>query len=316
MFNKAHFQEHWRALKSTSLSLLHTPVTTLMSLVAMGICLALPLSLYLFIINVQQLSHGWNEHSSMTLYVDGKSSLQQVNNILLTVKKYPAVKKATFISPETALKEFEKISHMQEVLVLLNDNPLPGAISIELCPKKASHQDLENMKRHFAKLPKVMSVSFDYNWVEKLHALIKLGKALTHFLYLLIGLGVILVVSNTIRLALERHRDEIEVLTLVGATQAFIRRPFLYRGILLGVFAGICSLLILGLGLFSLKSPSESLGSLFQGLFHLQGLSFFQSIAFLFASALLGWGGASVAFMQQRAIISKNEYTRRRLSSH
>jgi cell division transport system permease protein len=311
MLNKLA-QDHYRAFKTALNYLLHAPLTTGMSLIAMGICLALPLSLYLFIKNIQQFGHGWDQHTSMTLYVEGKSSLQQVNQILLSVKKYPFVKRAQFISPETALEEFENVSHMQNVLALLNENPLPGAITVELDPKKTTPQELEIMKQRLSHLPKVMSVSFDFNWVEKLQALLALGKALTHFLYILIGLGVILVVSNTIRLALERHRDEIEVLTLVGATYAFIRRPFLYRGILLGILAGTIAILILGLGMLLLRHPTEAFVSLFQGLFKLQGLTLHQSFIFLVTSAVLGGIGAHLAFTQQRAMITKNEYTRRR----
>lgn len=314
MLNKSYIQDHYRAIKVAFQYLMNFPLTTIMSLFAMGICLALPMSLYLFIKNIQNFSHNWEQNASMTIYVDGKSSLQQINHILLTVKKYPFVKKATYISPEVGLKEFEHVSHMEDVLALLKENPLPGAITMELHSKKVSQQELETMRHRIKQLPKVISVNFDYNWVKKLQALLTLGKGLMHFLDLLIGVGVTLVVSNTIRLALERHQDEIEVLTLVGATEAFIRRPFLYRGILLGLLAGFLALLILGLGILFLHQPTEAFVTLFQGLFQPQGLSFGYSLLFLSASAWLGWLGAGLAFIQQRAMTSKNEYTRRRLS--
>lgn len=314
MLNKSYLQEHYRAIKIAFQYFMNTPLITTMNLFAMGICLALPMSFYLFIKNIQIFSHHWEQHASMTIYVEGKSSLQQINHILLTVKKYSFVKKVTYISPEDGLKEFEQISHMEDVLILLKENPLPGAITIALSSKEVSQQELETMKNHLARLPKVISVSFDYNWVQKLQALLTLGKTLMHFLYLLIGVGVILVVSNTIRLALERHQDEIEVLTLVGATEAFIRRPFLYRGTLLGILAGFIALLILGLGILLLLEPTETFVSLFQTFFHPQGLSFSYSLLFLTLSACLGWIGACLAFTQQRAMASKNEYTRRRLS--
>lgn len=313
MLNKPYIKEHYRAIRIAFQYFMNTPLITTMNLFAIGICLAIPMSLYLFIKNIQNFSHHWEQHTSLTIYVDGKSSLQQVNHILLTIKKYPFVKKATYITPEEGLKEFEHISHIQDILILLKENPLPGAIAISLSSKEFTQQELETMKNHLTRLPKVISVSFDYNWVQKLQALLILGKTLMHFLYLLIGLGVILVVSNTIRLALERHQDEIEVLTLIGATQAFIRRPFFYRGILLGICAGFVALLILGLGILLLHQPTETFVSLFKSFFHLQGLSFSCSLLFLIASACLGWLGAGLAFTQQRAMVSKNEYTRRRL---
>jgi cell division transport system permease protein len=314
MLNKSYVQDHYRAIKIAFRYLMNAPLTTAMSLFAMGICLALPMSLYLFIKNIQNFSQNWEQHASMTIYVEGKSSLQQVNHILLTAKKHPFVKKATYINPDMGLKEFEHVSHMKDVLALLKENPLPGAITIELNSKKVTQQELEIMKNHLSRLPKVISVSFDYNWVQKLQAILTLGKALMHFLYLLISVGVTLVVSNTIRLALERHQDEIEVLTLVGATEAFIRRPFLYRGTLLGILAGFIALLILGFGFLFLHQSTATFVSLFQGIFRPQSLSFNCSLLFLTISACLGWVGAGLALTQQRAMPFKNEYTRRRLS--
>lgn len=314
MLNKSYLQDHYRAIKVAFHYLINAPLTTTLSLFAIGICLALPMSFYLFIKNIQNFSHHWEQHASMTVYIDGKSSLQQVNHILLSIKKYPFVKKATYISPDVGLKEFEHVSHIADVLALLKENPLPGAITIELSSKEVTQEELDAMKKHLAQSPKVISVSFDYNWVQKLQILLTLGKTLMHFLYCLIGIGVTLVVSNTIRLALARHQDEIEVLTLVGATEAFIRRPFLYRGVLLGLCAGMIALIILGIGILLLHQPTAAFVSLFQGLFRPQGLSFGYSLLFLTISACVGWLGATLAFIQQRAIIFKNEYTRRRLS--
>lgn len=302
-----YLQAHVTAFKMGFHHLAKAPLTTFMTILVIGLCLALPMSLYLFVKNIQQFSHGWDKHSSMTVYLDSKTSIQQVNEIIHKVKEYPFVKKTTYINPEAALKEFQEASQIGEILSLLNENPLPGVIAIDIDPKRTTAEQLGAMKVTLEKFPKVASASFDYDWVQKLHTLIAFGKALSHFLYLLIGMGAILMVGNTIRLALERHRDEIEVLTLVGATQAFIRRPFLYRGVLFGLLAGVLAALILRLAIMFLKSPTEELVSLYQGLFHLEGLPLGDTLLLLVISALLGWLGAMLAFMQQqRAFISEN----------
>ncbi|WP_259566979.1 cell division protein FtsX [Candidatus Berkiella aquae] len=113
-------------------------------------------------------------------------------------------------------------------------------------------------------------------------------------------------VGNTIRLSLERHHEEMEVLNLIGATQAFIRRPFLYRGMLYGTFGGMIALLVTYCVVHALTSPTEQLLSLYQGIFTLENLTFYDTVAFLVASILLGWLGAVFAFVQQRRAL--NEY--------
>lgn len=293
-------QAHVTACKMGFHHLAKAPLTTFMTIISIGVCLALPMSLYLFIKNIQQLSHGWDQHASMTLYLDPKCSIQQVNTIIHKVKEYPFVEKAIYINPDAALKEFEESAALGDIISLLDENPLPGVINIVLKPKAVSAETLHSMKETLSHFPKVASASFDYDWVQKLHTLLTFGKALSHFLYLLIGLGAMFMVGNTIRLALERHRDEIEVLNLVGATQSFIRRPFLYRGVLFGALAGVVASVILRLSIMFLKGPTEELISLYQGLFRLDSLPLVDTLLFLLASAALGWLGAAFAFIQQQ----------------
>lgn len=305
--SRRYFQAHLTACQMGFHHLAKAPLTTFMTVLAIGICLALPMSLYLFIKNIQQFSHGWDQHSSMTVYLESKTSVQHVNTVMQKIKEYPFVKKVAYINPDAALKEFEASSQLGEILSLLNENPLPGVITIDIDPKRASNEYLEAMKATLENFPKVASASFDYDWVRKLHTLLSFGKAISQFLYLLIGLGVMLMVGNTIRLALERHRDEIEVLNLVGATTSFIRRPFLYRGVLFGALAGVLAIVILRVAIVFLKAPTEELVSLYQGLFRLESLPLSDTLLFLMASTFLGWLGAIVAFMQQqRAFASEN----------
>lgn len=302
-----YFHAHWVAFKMGFHHLAKAPLTTLTTIVAIGVCLALPMSLYLMVKNVQQLSRHWDQHSSMTLYIDPKTPVQEIHGLIQKAKQFPCVKKCTYTNPDMALREFQEASQLGDILSLLNDNPLPGVLSIDLNAKNTLPEDLQEMRATLEKMPHVQSASFDYDWVEKLNTILAFGKALSHFLYALIGFGVMFIVGNTIRLALERHRDEIEVLNLVGATQTFIRRPFLYRGILFGGLAGVIAILILNLALLLLKNPTEEIVSLYQDLFRLQYLSFYDTLLFLGASALLGWGGAAFAFVQQqRAFASES----------
>ncbi|MGE3318518.1 MAG: permease-like cell division protein FtsX [Candidatus Berkiella sp.] len=301
-----YLTSHYMACKLSLRNLLSSPLTTFLSIFAMGVCLSLPMSLYLFVKNISHLSQGFDQGSAITLYLNPDASEREVDAILQKIKAYPFVKKATFLGPEKTLAEFEAASGLRDTLALLGENPLPGVITMELAPKETSQAELLMMKNTLAKMSSVKSAAFDYDWLDKLAVFLSFGKTLSRALYLLIGLGVTLMVGNTIRLALERHREEMDVLNLVGATKAFIRRPFLYRGMLYGALGGIIALLVTYCAVLTLSTPTKQLVSLYQGIFTLENLTFYDTVAFLAASILLGWLGAVVAFMQQRR--SLNEY--------
>ncbi len=292
------YHNHLSALKTGFRNIATVPLATLTTIVAIGLCLSFPMSLYLFIKNISQLSPNVEQDSAITLYLQPKISSSQATQLLNEIKLIPLVEKTTYISSEEALKEFQANSNLQDTLALLPENPLPAIIRVEL-PRAIAKDTLTDLKETFEKMPNVNLVTSDYEWAFRLHLFLSLGKALSQFLYLMMGFGVILIIGNTIRLAMERHREEIEVFSLIGATTAFIRRPFLYRGILYGALGGIVTLLILSGGIYLLKTPVQDLASLYEGIFQLQHLPFLDTMAFLLASILLGWAGAIFAFAQQ-----------------
>ncbi|MBN9289419.1 MAG: hypothetical protein BGO43_10595 [Gammaproteobacteria bacterium 39-13] len=291
---------HLSAFKLSFRNLSITPFATAMTICAIGLCLSLPAGLYLFIKNIQQLSQGWDKGEAITLYIDSHATQAQINAITDKIKLYPFVEDTTQLTPEKALQEFQSVSGLSDMLALLPENPLPGVIMIQINTKLTSESELFAMKETLAKMPAVKEAAFDYAWVEKFNIFLSFGKMLAKCLYFIIGVGVILMVSNTIRLAVERHRDELEVLNLIGATTAFIRRPFLYRGILYGGLGGVVAALILNTINHTLQAPAAQLSSLFAGVFFLENLRFYDTVMLLVASAALGWIGAAIAFIQQR----------------
>ncbi len=204
-----YLNSHFLAFTISFRNLSLTPLASFMTMAAIGVCLSLPVGLYLFIKNIQQISSGFDQGSAISLYIDAKSTPSQIDALMLKVKQYPFVEKTTYLSPENALLEFQQTSGLKDALSLLPENPLPGVISIEINSKKTTRTELIAMKENLAKLPQVKQAAFDYEWVEKLNGFISFGKILINCLYLIIGLGVILMVGNTVRLALECHKDEI-----------------------------------------------------------------------------------------------------------
>ncbi len=296
---------HVLAFKISFRNLSLTPFATLMSMAAIGVCLSLPVGLYLTIKNVQHFSQGWEEGAAISLYTDAKSTPIQINDLMDKIKAYPFVDKTSYIPPEKALKEFQETSGLKDTLALLPSNPLPGVINIQINTDKATSNEITQMKAALEKQPQVKQAVFDYEWVTKLNAALSFGKTLMHCLYLIIGLGVILMVGNTIRLALEHHKDEIEVLNLIGATTAFIRRPFLYRGVLYGGLGGVIATLVINQASSTLSAQAQHFESIFAGAFLLENLSFYDTVLLLTASAGLGWLGAAIAFAQQHRLLAR-----------
>lgn len=281
-----------------------SPIIGLLTLLSIGICLSFPTGLYLFMKNVQQMSQGWDQGAAISVYLKPASE-QQIKALVLETQKYAFVKKAHYLSPEQALKEFQTLTHLEEAVALLPENPLPGLINIELKNQALPLATLEAMKEMLAKQPIVDEVVFDSEWVKKLNTLLAFGQKLMNALYGIIGLGVVFIVGNTLRLALERHKIEMQVLTMIGATTAYIRRPFLYRGILYGLFGGFVTLGILFIMTIYLQRPSEQIASLYQSIFVLKHLDLKETLYILGASTFLGWLGAQVAFgLQYREVRS------------
>ena len=197
-------------------------------------------------------------------------------------------------APEQALQEFEAYSGLGHALQSLESNPLPPALLVR--PQlETSAEDLLALVIDLEQRVEVDDAVIDMAWVQRLQELLVLAQRIVLGLGLLLAVGVLLVVGNTIRLAIESRRDEIIVTKLVGGTNAFVRRPFLYTGLCYGVGGGLLALLLLMLALVMLSGPVTQLASLYQSGFELRGLGFGGSSVLLLLGALIGWAGAWLA---------------------
>jgi cell division transport system permease protein len=297
---------HAEAFRSSFRNLSQNPFSSLLTTTAIGLCLTLPLAFYLFISNFQQISQQWQNSATLSVYIQPKTSLEHIKVIEHKIKHYHFVEKVIFTSADDALNEFRAHSDLNDILELLPENPLPAVLHVEIDSKRADKDSLAAMKAALLKEPSVVKAAFDYEWIEKMNAIMHLAKILLITLFGIIGVGVVLVVSNTIRLSLEHHRDEIEVMYQIGATLAFVLRPFLYRGILYAMLGGILALLIVVLANSFLEGPVFELSSLFEGVFHLEKLGFYDTVMLLAGCAALGWLGAMIAFLQQHRVLTSN----------
>ena len=299
------FSAHSTALKLSFRNLAQSPFTTFMTILAIGIALSLPLGLHALLKNIQDVASGFEYQGSLTLYLDAKIPEPEIYALQSKIKsEFPEVLNTKYISADTALAEFRQQVDIENVLALLPQNPLTGMIVVQINSEDTPYKKTVQLKNTFADYPWVKMVDLDYEWVEKLQAFLHLGQVLSNCLGLLIGLGVMFIIGNIIRLSLEKHKDELEVLNLLGATRSFIRRPFLYRGFCYSVLGAIVAALIITLATWMMRKPAQTLTHLYDGAFAIQSLSLTEIFSLCFYSCLLGWLGSWLAFYQQQKALS------------
>jgi cell division transport system permease protein len=266
-----------------------------MTWLVIGIALALPAGLFVALDNADTVSRGWDGAAQISLFINKRVSEQDSRELAKKLRSRDDIAHVEFVSREQALAEFRTLSGYGDVLQHLEQNPLPAVIVVRPLEQQVSAEATEQLYRELSKLPQVEQAIIDLEWVQRLYSMMELGRRVTLSLALLLALGVLLVIGNTIRLAIENRRDEIVIVKLVGATNAFVRRPFLYTGLWYGLGGGIVSWLIISLSLLWLRGPIADLAGLYQSEFALQGLGLGQTLLLWLASSLLGLAGAWLA---------------------
>lgn len=299
----AYIQHHKLMAVDSLKRLLAAPAASLMTWLVLAIALSLPMTLYVALENVKQLSRNWDQSSQISVYLKKGVMSRFADELTAEIADFPNVSSAVYISPEQALKEFSVSTGLSDVIFGLDDNPLPGVISVIPRLNSQDENGLEQLQQKLEALRHVDSVQLDLIWVKRLYQFMELGQRLVWALAALLGLAVLLIIGNTIRLSIENRRDEIRVVKLVGGTDAFVRRPFLYTGLWFGLGGGIIAWILLSIGLFWLSGPVEQLISLYGSDFSLKGLGFSDSLLLIFDGVILGWLGAWLAVSRHLSTI-------------
>ncbi|MBL4647695.1 MAG: ABC transporter permease [Gammaproteobacteria bacterium] len=281
---------HLHALLHGFRQLSRAPLATLMTLAVLSIALMLPAGLLLILGNVQHATKNLNVNNNMSIYLRTGVTSQQAQQILKRVNHQIGVLHARYISPQQGLEEFQQVSDLGKVLEGLASNPLPGVIVVE--PSEHNPVLLAQLRAQLALLPNIASVQIDLQWVKRLFALLALGTTFVSGLFILLALTVVLIIANTVRLALQKYHQEIRVMKLVGASSAFMRRPFLYSGVLYGFAAGIMAILLLSLCIAWLQPAVQHVALLYQSQFSLHGMDSSSMFNLLMFSIALGWLGS------------------------
>jgi len=289
----SYFQNHQSVAKDSVQRLWIHPVASLLTLAVIAIALALPSGFYLLLKNAQVVTQNWDGRAQISLFLSDKIDEKQGMELGNALRKHKDIQKTEFISKEQALKEFEDVSGLKNVMSGLSENPLPSVIIVY--PKSSEPDFLNKLQGQLAKESGVDLAQLDSQWVQRLHSILKLGQRIVGALAIGLVLAVLLVIVNTIGLAIENRKEEIIITKLVGATDSFVRRPFLYTGILYGFGGGMLALFIINGFLIWLNSPVNELALLYNARFSLSGLGFINSFGLLIIAALLGLLGAWMA---------------------
>ena len=283
---------HLTALRDALRRLLASPLNTLLSLLVIGIALALPSAGWVVLDNLRSLTGSASGVQQVSLFMSLDASKKDVAEIESRLRD-DAPGRWRFVAKDEALKRLQSTEGMAEIIASLPKNPLPDAFVVE--PSDTRPEALEQLARAFADWPKVAHVQLDSAWIKRFDAFLRIGKLSIALLAGLFAGALIAVTFNTIRLQILAQSAEIEVAKLIGATDAFIRRPFYYFGALQGLLGGLFAALLVGGGVLLLAPSVGELVALYGGSFVLHGLSAAAIGVLAATGAALGWLGAQLS---------------------
>ena len=269
-----------------------TPMASMMTIAVLGLSLTLPATLYLVVKNVQQVSSGFEEASEISLFVKESMSEQETQTLVKRLALYPEIDKVSFIPKQKALIEFKEVSGFGQALEYLDANPLPDVVIVT---PTSRHRQPNTAKALLKKLETEREVDFgklDIAWLERLNALLSLLKESVITIALLLLTSVTLIIGNTIRLSIMDKKEEIQVMKLVGATNAFIHAPFLWTGIWYGIIGGLFAFICVALMMWWLGSAVTQVAGVYQTSFSLVGLSIGEFGALVLLATSLGFVGS------------------------
>jgi len=258
-----------------------------MTVLVLGIAMFLPLGLYVTLANLNLHQDEWN---TVTVYFSAGTQETEVRRVADELGKRMRPERVVVISPAEGMRDFREASGFGKSLELLEENPLPWVMQVS--PQPGSTEEVEEsvvaITAYLQSIDSIEVSQFDYKWLQRLGRMLELGEALVTVLILLFGLAVVVVVANTIRLDVASHAEEIEILALVGAGNAFIRQPLLYTGLWYGLMGGLFAIVLLYLSLFYLAGPLGLLLETYGTVFSLRGLGGRNTLWLLFSAGLLG----------------------------
>jgi cell division transport system permease protein len=287
---KGWLLHHRQAAAQAFRRLSATPLNTLLGALVLGIALGLPAGGEMLLANFLRLAQRVAATPQISVFMALDAAKKEIAEIESLLRKHPQTREVRLVQREDTLKRFKESEGLAEVIESLPRNPFPDAFVV--VPRDESSAALEAMRAEFAKYPRVEHVQLDSAWVKKLDALLRLARLAVTLLAAVLGIALVAVTFNTIRLQILTQQEEIEVSRLLGATDAFIRRPFYYFGALQGLAGGLVAWSAVLIATLLLRGPVADLAALYGIEFALHILPLADSVLLFGLAALLGWAGA------------------------
>jgi cell division transport system permease protein len=282
---------HLQALLASLGRLVRNPLASFLTLLVIAVALALPLALWVFVSNAQAATGNFAGAVDMSVFLKTDTPLAKAQQLAQAAQQRSEVAAVTLIPADQGLEDFRTYSGFGDALAALKENPLPHVLHVR--PRSGSSAaSLESLKHYFAAWPEVDVVQVDTEWVMRFNAILELLRRILLIAAAVLGVGVLAVIGNTIRLEIQARRAEIEVTKLVGGSNAFVRRPFLYTGLLYGLGGALFAWGIIAAGVLLLAQPVASLAQLYGSRYALRGPAPADVGALLAAGVVLGFLGA------------------------
>jgi len=292
---KQWLERHVQTLVGSLGRLWKQPFATLLTVLVIGIALALPACLHVLVQNVRAASGGWGNALDISVYMKPAATLEQARQAEKRISQRRDVDGVTLVKADDALAEFRKNSGFGEALEALKENPLPHALVVRPAEEFRDPAQVETLTAELRKVEGVDLVQLDTAWVSRFNAILDVVRRVVLLAAGLFALGILVIVGNTIRLDIENRRDEIEVTKLVGGSDGFVRRPFLYNGVWYGLGGGLVAWLTVTAVIALLGEPVQRIAGLYGSSFQLHGLGAEGSGVLLVGGVLLGWLGSFIA---------------------
>lgn len=270
------------------------PFASFLTVLVIAVTLALPAAMHLVIKNAQSVSGHWASALDFAVYLTADQSIASAQRLADIIEQRADVESVTVITAEEALLEFRKQSGFGAALDHLPGNPLPHTLVVR--PSDANtEQSMVLLQEELGNLPEADLVQVDTEWVRRFHAILEILQRAIMMLAGLLGAAILVIIGNTIRLDIENRREEIEVTKLIGASNAFVRQPFLYSGFWYGLAGGLSALALVGYGLAALAAPVARLAGLYDSSFVMQALNLQESLLIVGTGVVLGLLGSWLA---------------------
>ncbi len=303
---RSYFSNHWR-ISLTSLGRLYTqPTATMMTAAVIAIALALPVGLYIALNNIGQLSNDWDNSTQISLFLHTHVDQTKAEKLIPHLKKNRAIKNITLISKSKGLKQFKKTSGFGDAMKYLKKNPLPIVLVVTPNIKDNQPDKIMQLVDKLGKNKSVELAQLDMQWVKRLYTFLQIANRSIWIISCMLAIAVLLIVGNTIRLDIQNRREEIEVSKLIGASDSFIKRPFLYIGFWYGLIGGVLAWIATQISLLFMDAPIHKLALLYHSDFRLNGLSFSETLLLIAISCSLGLIGSWIAVSRHLKEIEPN----------